>query len=124
VIGSQAQFVLDQFRALGAQRQAEAAYRGWLLEIEAQVPAGACIVSFDAAEAIYSNHTGFAQWTVFSDTKTPQDLRLAMQAENCGYLIASRDLRDAVPGFMPIAEQVMQPLYTGLDQTRTIYRLP
>jgi hypothetical protein len=124
VVGSQAQYVAEQMRDLSAQRHSEDAYRNWLQELESQVPQGACLISYNAAEAIYSNHAVFTRWTVFFETKSPSDLRQTMTAGDCRFLIVSPDLREAAPDFSSLAPQTLLPFYTSADSTQTIYRLP
>jgi hypothetical protein len=123
-IASQAQFVLEQAVGLGAQQRTEAVYRGWLQELETQVPRGACIITEDGAAAIYSNHVAYPRWTIFYEVKTPEDLRRSMETDDCRYMIAGEGMQEWAPDFLAITEKTLEPMYISADRAWTIYRLP
>ena len=88
-----------QYRGWSAQRQWEADYRSWLIELSDQVPRGECIISYSSAEVIYSNHAVYGHWQLFYETRDADALRAAMNGAGCRYLLVDGDLADLAPGF-------------------------
>jgi hypothetical protein len=123
MLGAQLAFAAGQFRGWNAKRQAQEQYRTWLMELSDQVPRGQCIISYSAAEAIYSNHEVYDYWQLFYEAGDPDALRKAMAEAGCRYLVVDDDLRGLAPDFVPIAESALSPVYTSRDGSRTIYEL-
>jgi hypothetical protein len=123
MLGSQLAFMAGQFRGWSATRQAEDRYQGWLSEIVAQVPVGQCIITFNATDAIYSNHSVNGDWQLFYQVTNPAALRASMQASGCSYLIVDSDLQTFAPNFVPIVEKTLTLEYTSRDGARKIYVL-
>jgi len=123
MLGGQAAFVAGQFRAWGAVRQSENHYRAWLMELSDQVPRGECVISYDAASAVYSNHAVYGHWQLFYEARDADALRTAMEEAGCRYLVLDDDLRALAPDFVPVAESALSPIYTSRDGRRTIFEL-
>jgi hypothetical protein len=123
MIGSQLAFMVGQFRGWGEARQAENQYQSWLSELSSQVPLGECVIAFNAADAIYSNHSVYGNWQLFYDVRNPEALRTAMENAGCRYLVADTDLQTLAPEFVPVAEKALQLEYTSRDGSRKIYEL-
>lgn len=123
MIGSQLAFMVGQFRGWGKARRAENQYQSWLSELSSQVPLGECVIAFNAADAIYSNHSVYGNWQLFYDVRNPEALRTAMENAGCRYLVADTDLQTLAPEFVPVAEKALQLEYTSRDGSRKIYEL-
>jgi hypothetical protein len=123
MVGGNAAYTAGQFRGWGAQRQWESDYRSWLVELSDQVPRGECIISYGAAEAIYSNHEVYGHWQLFNEVNDTDTLRNTMALAGCRYMVMDDDLRAFAPDFVPIVENALAPIYTSNDGTRTIYKL-
>ncbi len=123
MLGAQLAFAAGQFRSWNAKRQSEDQYRAWLTELSAQVPRGECVISYNAAEAIYSHHDVYGYWQLFYEVGDPDALRAAMSEAGCRYLVVDDDLRGLAPDFVPIAESALTPIYTSRDGSRMIYEL-
>ena len=123
MIGSQLAFMAGQFRGWGEARQAENRYQSWLSELSSEVPLGECVIAFNAADAIYSNHSVYGNWELFYAVRNPEALRTAMEDAGCRYLVADTDLQTLAPEFVPVAEKALQLEYTSRDGSRKIYEL-
>ncbi len=123
MLGAQLAFAAGQWRGWSAKRQSEDQYQAWLTELSDQVPRGRCIISYNAADAIYSNHAVYGHWQLFYEVRDPDALRKAMNGAGCRYLVVDDDLRGLAPDFVPVAESTLSPIYTSRDGTRTIYEL-
>jgi MFS family permease len=123
MLGSQLAFMAGQFRGWNAARQAENRYQSWLSELSSQVPHGECVVAFNAADAIYSNHSVYGNWQLFYEVGDPDALRTAMEGSGCRFLVVDPDLQTFAPEFVPVAEKALQWEYTSRDGSRKIYEL-
>ncbi|MGB7539415.1 MAG: hypothetical protein WBM17_12825 [Anaerolineales bacterium] len=121
MVGGNAAFVAGQYRGWGAQRQWEADYRSWLVELSDQVPRGECIIAYSSAEVIYSNHSVYGHWQLFYEVRDSDALRAAMEESGCRYLMMDNDVRTLAPDFVPIVENTLSPVYASRDGSRTIY---
>jgi hypothetical protein len=122
-LGAQLQYTGSRFRGWEAARRAEAEYRSWLVELESAVPRGDCLIAFDAASAVYSNHEVYGDWEIFYTVKDAGGLQAAMRAAGCRYLVVDDDLRALAPGFVATAEGALSPVYLSRDGTRLILKL-
>ncbi len=118
-----AAYAIGQFRSWSGMRQSESAYQSWLWELTDRVPRGECVISYDAASAIYSNHDVFGHWQLFYEVQDADGLRSAMESAGCRYLVVDDDLRAAAPGFVAIAEKVLSPIYISRNGLREILEL-
>jgi hypothetical protein len=123
MLGAQLAFVAGQWRGWSAKRQSENQYAAWLTELSDQIPRGRCVISYNAADAIYSNLAVYGHWQIFYEVHDPDALRKAMNGAGCRYLVVDDDLRGLAPDFIPVAESALLPIYTSRDGTRTIYEL-
>jgi hypothetical protein len=123
MLGSQLAFMAGQYRGWGAARQAEGEYRGWLTELSSQVPRGECVIAFNAADAIYSNHSVYGNWQLFYEVRDPDALQEAMRGAGCRYLVVDPDLQTFAPEFVPVAENALRLKYASRDGLRKIYEL-
>jgi hypothetical protein len=123
MVGGNAAYAAGQFRDWGAQRQREADYRNWLVELTDQIPRGECIIAYSSAEVIYSNHAVYAHWQIFYEVTDSGALRTAMEGSGCRFLMVDNDVRTLAPDFVPIVENTLTPVYTSRDGSRTIYEL-
>jgi hypothetical protein len=122
MVGGNAAYAAGQYRSWGRVREAESAYRAWLLELSENVPRGECLVVYDTASAIYSNHAVYGYWQLFYEAGDSDELRTAMDGAGCRFLVVDDDLRTLAPEFASLAEQSLTPFYTSQDSTRTIYQ--
>jgi len=123
MLGAQLAFAAGQFRGWNAKRRSEDQYRAWLTELSEIVPRGQCVISYSPAEAIYSNHEVYGHWQLFYEVEDADALRTNMNEAGCRYLVVDGDLRGFAPGFVPVAESALTPIYTSRDGSRTIYEL-
>jgi hypothetical protein len=121
--GAQFAYVEGRFSGWSSARRAEDQYHSRLVELIATVPGGQCLIAFDAASAIYSNHEVDTDWEVFYDVKDADALRTTMSAAGCRYVVVDDDLRAYAPGFVVIAESTLAPVYSSRDGTWTIFVL-
>jgi hypothetical protein len=121
MVGGNAAYTAGQLRSWGAVRQSEIAYRSWLVELSDRVPRGECVVSYNAASAIYSNHAVCGRWQIFFEVQDAGALRSAMDGAGCRYLVVDDDLRALAPHFVSIAEQSLSPVYASRDGSRMIF---
>jgi hypothetical protein len=123
MLAAQLAFTAGQFRGWSAKRQSEAQFQAWLTELSEQIPRGQCVISYSAAEAIYSNHEVYGHWQIFYEAGAPDALRKTMREAGCRYLVVDGALRALAPDFVPVAEAALTPIYTSVDGARTIYEL-
>jgi len=123
MLGAQLAFTAGQFRGWSAKRQSEAQYQAWLTELSEHIPRGECVISYSAAEAVYSNHEVYGHWQIFYEAGDPEALRKTMREAGCRYLIVDGDLRAFAPDFVPVAEAALTPIHTSADGARIIYKL-
>ncbi len=123
MMGANAAYAAGQFRSWGSARQSENAYRSWLMELSDRIPLGECVVSYDAASAVYSNHDVYGHWELFYEAQDADALRSAMEGAGCRYLVVDDDLRALAPSFVSIAESALDPIYISRDGMRMILEL-
>jgi hypothetical protein len=123
MLGAQLAFAAGQWRGWSAKRQSEDLYRSWLTELSEQIPHGQCVISYNSADAVYSNHTVYGHWQLFYEVHDPDSLRKTMNEAGCRYLVVDDDLRAFAPDFVPIAESALMPIYTSNGGSRMIYEL-
>jgi hypothetical protein len=121
MVGGNAAYAAGQFRDWERVRQSEDSYRSWLLELADQVPRGECVVAYDAASAIYSNHAVYGHWQLFYEVEDADALHAALEGAGCRFLVVDDDLRVLAPSFASLVEQSLSPLYVSRDGTRTIF---
>lgn len=121
MVGGNAAYAAGQFRDWERVSRSEDAYRSWLLELADQVPRGECVVAYDAASAIYSNHAVYGHWQLFYEAEDADALRAALEGAGCRFLVVDDDLRNLAPSFASLVEQSLSPLYVSRDGTRTIF---
>jgi 4-amino-4-deoxy-L-arabinose transferase-like glycosyltransferase len=122
MIGGNAAYAGGQFRSWGNARLSESQYRSWLMELAQQVPRGECVIAYDAASAVYSNHDVYGHWQIFYEARNEDTLRTAMDDAGCRFLVVDDDLRALAPSFVVVAESALEGLYISRDGSRIILR--
>ncbi|MBN1439005.1 MAG: hypothetical protein JW929_06295 [Anaerolineales bacterium] len=120
MLSAQAAFAKDQYGAWGARREMEEQYQAWLTELSEQVPRGECVIAYNAADAVYSNHEVYGHWQLFYEAGDAEALRRAMREAGCRYLVVDDSLRSLAPDFVPIAEGALEEVYVSRDGSRTV----
>jgi hypothetical protein len=125
MIGGNAAYAAGQYRDWARVRGVEEEYRAWLTELSDQVPRGECVVAYDAASAVYSNHAVYGHWQLFYEAQDAEALRAAMEQAGCRFLVVDDDLRALAPPFVAVVEQSLTPVYVSRDGSRILFeRIP